>query len=211
MKAVILANGDFPVHPVPLRILEQADFLCCCDGAAVEAVARGFSPQAVIGDGDSLPQEFMEQYESIFHRVTEQEDNDLTKATRFCLARGCTDITYVGATGKREDHTLGNIFLLPRYLVEFGVNAVMLTDNGSFLPARGTATFKSFPRQQVSIFNVSCSEIRSEGLVWDTYAYRHLWQGTLNEARADEFTLRADGVYIVFQTYDAKLPVSSPG
>lgn len=206
MKAVILANGDFPAHPVPLRVLEQADFLCCCDGAAVEAVAHGFNPQAIIGDGDSLSPEFREQYKSIFHCVTEQEDNDLTKATRFCLSRGYTDITYIGATGKREDHTLGNIFLLPRYLVEFGVKVVMLTDSGSFLPAQGTTKFKSFPRQQVSIFNVSCSEIRSEGLVWDSYAYRHLWLGTLNEAIGDEFTLRTDGVYVVFQTYEPKQP-----
>ncbi len=204
MKAVILANGDFPTHAVPLGVLRQADFLCCCDGAAVEAVSHGLHPHAVIGDGDSLPAEFMEKYSGIFHRIAEQEDNDLTKATRFCIAQGYNDITYVGATGKREDHTLGNIFLLPRYLVEFGIRPVMLTDHGPFRPAQGTATFNSFPRQQVSIFNMSCSEIRSEGLVWDSYAYSHLWQGTLNEAKAGEFTLHADGTYIVFQTYEPK-------
>ena len=44
--------------------------------------------------------------------VTEQETNDLNKAFRYCLANGWTDIVILGATGKREDHTLGNIGLL---------------------------------------------------------------------------------------------------
>lgn len=30
---VILAAGDFPTHPVPLRALREADFVVCCDSA----------------------------------------------------------------------------------------------------------------------------------------------------------------------------------
>ena len=30
---VILAAGDFPSHPVPLRALHEADFVVCCDSA----------------------------------------------------------------------------------------------------------------------------------------------------------------------------------
>ncbi len=204
MHSTILAGGDFPTHSIPLEALRNPDFLCCCDGAAQSAIANGLHPDAIIGDGDSLLPELKEKYKDIFHQVSEQEDNDLTKATRFCISHGFTDITYIAATGKREDHTLGNIFLLPRYLCDFGIRPLMLTDYGSFRPASGTHTFSSFPRQQVSIFNISCSEIRSEGLRWDSYSYSQLWQGTLNEATGNEFTLHADGTYIVFQTYEAK-------
>ena len=39
-------------------------------------------PHAIIGDGDSLPQAFKEQYKDILHVVEElSNDNDLTKAT----------------------------------------------------------------------------------------------------------------------------------
>ena len=115
-----------------------------------------------------------------------------------------THIAYLGATGLREDHTLGNISLLMRYYREMDVEGVMFTDYGYFTPALGDHTFDSKPRQQVSIFNFGCTHLLSEGLKWNSYAYRELWQGTLNEALTDHFTLRAEGYYMVYQTYDCK-------
>ena len=82
------------------------------------------TPHAIIGDGDSLPQAFKEQYKDILHVVEEQEDNDLTKATLHCGSLGFKRILYVGATGKREDHTLGNISLMMRYFKEFDLEPV---------------------------------------------------------------------------------------
>ncbi len=38
----------------------------------------------------------------------------------------------VGATGKREDHTLGNISLLAEYITR--TNVIMVTDTGLLLP-----------------------------------------------------------------------------
>ena len=157
-----------------------------------------------MGDGDSWPDDFKRQYSGIIHLVSEQEYNDMTKATRHCIRRGARRIAYVGATGKREDHTMGNISLLAYYLDSLSVQPVMLTDYGFFVPASGSRTFGSFARQQVSIFNVSSRSIVSEGLRWPSYAYSALWQGMLNEAEADTFTLRADGTYIVYRTYEPK-------
>ena len=202
--AVVLCAGDFPTHDIPLCVLRDAPYLCCCDGAAVQAVSYGLRPDAIVGDGDSLPDDFKRQYSGIIHLVSEQEYNDMTKATRHCIRRGARRIVYVGATGKREDHTMGNISLLAYYLDSLSVQPVMLTDYGFFVPASGSRTFGSFARQQVSIFNVSSRSIVSEGLRWPSYAYSALWQGTLNEAEADTFTLRADGTYIVYRTYEPK-------
>lgn len=191
--AVILADGAFPTAAEPLRLLHEARYVVCCDGAA-----RHW-PQcdAIVGDGDSVPDELR----SRLHQIDEQEDNDLTKATRYCLQQGWHDIAYVGATGLREDHTLGNISLLMRYFREFGVHGMMFTDYGFFMPVCGPQTFRSFAGQQVSIFNFGCTRIQSEGLRWNSYAYEQWWQGTLNEALADAFSIDADGYYMVYQTY----------
>ena len=32
-EAVIVGNGDFPSHPFPLAVLDQAPCVVCCDGA----------------------------------------------------------------------------------------------------------------------------------------------------------------------------------
>lgn len=204
--AVVAANGELPVGGIALQVLRNAKFLCCCDGAGERLSAIGFRPDVVVGDGDSLSAEFKSSHADIFEKVDEQDDNDLTKATRLCLSRGFRRIAYVGATGLREDHTLANIFLLPRYHSEFGVMPVMISAYGWFVPASGDTAFATFARQQVSIFNVSCSRLTGEGLRWQPYAYRQLWQGTLNEATGDTVVMHADGEYIMYFTHEAKQP-----
>ena len=204
-EAVILANGNFPNSPETLETLNHAPYICCCDGAAEKLIAYGRIPNAIVGDGDSLSEEIRKEHKDIIHIVKEQEFNDLTKATRFCISQGAKKIIYLGATGQREDHTLGNISLLSFYQEEFGIEVSMLTDHGIFHTGRsGFTEFCSFPGQQISIFNISCSTIMSEGLRWQTYAYKQLWQGTLNEATGHSFTLKTDGKYIVYSTYKAK-------
>ena len=194
--AVIVANGLFPSHAVPLEILKNARHIVCCDGAISHV------PQAdvVIGDGDSIPS----AYQGRLIRIEEQEDNDLTKATRYCLSRGWHHIAYLGATGLREDHTLGNISLLMRYFREMDVDGTMFTDHGFFTPARGNRTFSAMKGQQVSIFNFGSHQLTSTGLHWDAYNFQEWWQGTLNEALGEEFAITADGYYMAYQTYDVK-------
>ncbi|MBQ6964156.1 MAG: thiamine diphosphokinase [Bacteroidaceae bacterium] len=202
--AVILAAGDYPTHPIALEVLRNTPYLICCDGATQDLIDHGIMPHAIVGDGDSLSDSMKEKYASIIHTIEEQEYNDLTKATRFAVAQGFQQIAYLGCTGHREDHTLGNIALLAFYLRAFHIHPVMYTDHGFFTPAIGTHTFPSFPRQQVSIFRLSGTTLTSEGLRWNAYPYAELWQGTLNEANAQHFTIHSDGEYIIYQTYTAK-------
>ena len=191
--AVIVANGEFPTHDIPLGIMKNARHIVACDGA-VNNVSHA---DAVVGDGDSIPS----AYEDRLIRIEEQEDNDLTKATRYCLSMEWRKIAYLGCTGKREDHTLGNISLLMRYYREMGVEGTMFTDYGLLTPACGNRTFNATKGQQVSIFNFGCHRLASEGLRWNCYDFDQWWQGTLNEALTDTFSISADGYYLVYQTY----------
>lgn len=199
--AVILANGEQPVHTVPLQFLHEAPFIVCCDGA----ISHCDKADAVVGDGDSIPSWAKERYEYIFRKIDEQDDNDLTKATRFCLDKGFKKIVYLGATGMREDHTLGNISLMIRYARELGVNPIMVTNYGWFVPANGDNRFDSVSGQQVSIFNFGCQVLKTEGLLYDGYPFDQWWQGTLNEAKGSQFTIQADGYYLVYRTFYSSL------
>ena len=116
IDAVVLANGEYPTSPLPLKILAEAPYVVCCDGGADEYIRRGHTPDVIIGDGDSLSDENRRKFGHILHRISDQETNDQTKAVNFLLAQGKRRIAIIGATGKREDHTLGNISLLIDYL-----------------------------------------------------------------------------------------------
>ena len=195
---VIFADGDCPTHPIPLGILRS--------GRPVIAML----PDAIVGDGDSLPQQFKDRYKDIIHYVAEQDYNDLTKATRFFLEHYRSPgtkhprICYIGCTGKREDHTLGNISLPTFYRQKFGVEGVLPTDFGWFVYCHGACEFESIPNQQVSIFNLNCSALTSQGLQWPIYPFAQWWQGTVNNALGNAFSIDGNGDYIVYRTYEAK-------
>ena len=200
MKAVILANGAYPSHEIPLRILQEADMVVCCDGAANEYISRGGMPATIIGDGDSLEP----RHRMLLHRVEEQDDNDLTKAVHYLKEKGITEIDILGATGKREDHTLGNISLLIEYLKE-GIEARMFTDEGVFLPCLDNAEIEGLEiGQPISIFNFGATELHGQGLCYPLSDFTSWWQGTLNEAMDSCFTITAHGYFMIYLPYDAE-------
>ena len=192
LHIVILAAGNFPRAEAPLKALREADVRICCDSAAEALVAFGVEPDHIVGDLDSLSAYFKDRYTDRITRVTEQDDNDLTKAFHLALKLEPSRITIVGATGKREDHTLGNISLLLDYAREADCPVEMRTDFGRFVVIRDTATLPATPGEQISIFAFDNTlTIKSAGLKYPTDQVRFdtLWKATLNEALSTSFTL----------------------
>ena len=198
--AVIVAGGEFPTAPQPLEILQSAPYVVCCDGAADRYIATGRVPDAIVGDGDSISAENREKFAHLLHIISEQESNDQTKAVRYLLEHGMRRIAIVGATGRREDHTIGNISLLIEY-ARAGCQVRSFTDHGMFVPCNGTTTHKCHKGQQVSIFSITARDLSAEGLLYPIYDFNNWWQGTLNECTGEEFTISANGEYLLFMNY----------
>jgi thiamine pyrophosphokinase len=202
---VILADGDFPVHVTPLTILATASPLVCCDGAADALAAVGVMPDLVIGDLDSISPAQRERFQSVLVEDRDQETNDLTKAVNWCRQRGIRSVTILGATGKREDHTLANIALLARYNRD--IRAEMVTDHGTFSVVRASCEFPSVPGQQISIFSLTPeTAITSTGLKYPLsgMTLAELWQGSLNEATGETFSLAfTDGILAIYRLHPA--------
>ncbi|WP_394700429.1 thiamine diphosphokinase [uncultured Bacteroides sp.] len=199
-ETLILANGEYPTHPTPVALLNQAAYVVCCDGAADAYILRGQIPDIIIGDGDSISAKNKKRFQHILHTSPDQETNDQTKAVNYCLENERKELVIVGATGKREDHTLGNISLLMDYMAA-GANVQMATDYGVFTPACGDATFHCYPGEQVSIINFGASGLKGDGLVYPLSDFTNWWQGTLNEAVGNTLTIHAKGKYLIFRTY----------
>ena len=204
--AVIVGNGQFPKKEYPLYLLESADYVVCCDGA-LDTYLRHFSgrnlrrPDVVVGDMDSLSKKTAERFRDIAVKIDEQETNDQSKAFHYILEHfpDVDTIHILGATGKREDHTIGNLSLLMEYAREMRrqdcgrtVSVDIVSDWSTAFAITDSCTLDVGEGRSVSIICPDNSlNIKSEGLVWptDDVAFDNLWQTTLNRASADRISL----------------------
>ena len=196
MTTVILANGEFPSSERTAALLKQADRIICCDGAAERLLAAGIVPDLIVGDMDSLPLPLQERFAGIIRPDKDQETNDLTKAFKAAVDPLPEAIHILGATGKREDHTMANVSLLADYAAELassGCDIDMITESGVFRAfCAKDAVFSCPAGLEVSIFAFDNSlRISCEGLLYDTskVAFDTLWKATLNKSLSESFSL----------------------
>jgi thiamine pyrophosphokinase len=201
---VVLANGLFPSDRRCLNILEKAEKIICCDGAADKLIACGLSPRVIIGDLDSLSAAARNKYASVLIRDTDQESNDLTKAVRYCMDQGFPSLSILGATGLREDHTLGNISLMLEYFPRIQVQ--MISDFGIFFLVQSGEEVESYPGERISIFAVDNRvRVQASGLKFplQNLQLSRWYTASLNECTGDRFTLdfESDLPLIVYRAW----------
>lgn len=206
MNCVILADGQFPVNETALNFVRTADVVVCCDGAVSSLLAFGRTPDAIVGDMDSLSAELRLRFQKIIHPSSDQETNDLTKAVNYCKSCGYDNIVIVGATGKREDHTIGNIALLVDY-AKMVDQVSMVTDYGVMEVVFGERTFNSKKGRQVSLFSLDpTAVVTTSGLLYPlARPLTSWWQGTLNEVAGDSFSLKIDRGCLIVYLLDEKV------
>lgn len=205
-EIVIICDGVFPKTEYPRYLIRTADYIICCDGALRKFLRGSMTifgeerlPDKVVGDMDSLSEGMKSRYADIIVQIDEQEHNDQTKAFRWALENltGISTITIMGATGQREDHTIGNISLLMEYARTYDLEGMdiqlqMVTDHGVIFPVTDTMEFDCGVGRQISIFSPDNSlRIRSSGLAWktDDVVFDNWWKATLNRATQDRVRL----------------------
>ncbi len=196
MTTVILAHGEYPSSERTLGFLKQADRIICCDGATERLLDDGIVPDLIVGDMDSLPQRLQQRYAGIIHRDSDQETNDLTKAFKAALEPRPDTIHILGATGRREDHTMANVSLLADYaetLSGSNCDIDMITESGTFRAfCAKDACFSCPLGVEISIFAFDNTlQMSCEGLFYQTdrVTFDTLWKATLNRSTAEEFSL----------------------
>ena len=201
-SAVIICDGVFPKKEYPRYLIRQADYIICCDAALKSYLRHCQSifgkerkPDAVIGDLDSISPLLINKYSDIIIHETEQENNDQTKAFKLVLSKytDATELHILGATGKRTDHTIGNVSLLMEYARLFGPeisgkSVDMVTDYETVFAITDSIELHCGKGRTVSIFSPDNSlRIKSSGLVWktDDVVFDNWWKATLNKASED--------------------------
>ena len=137
--------------------------LVAADGGAVQALARGLMPDAVIGDLDSLPAEVRARIPSErLHRIAEQDSTDFDKALRQIAA---PLVLAVGFTGQRLDHELA----VYNALVRNADRRAIVIGEHDICFHLGTALRLELPEgSRVSLFPMADVRCESEGLRWPT-------------------------------------------
>lgn len=204
-RVVILCDGDFPKQERSLRHLREATDLVCCDASIVKLTAYYGTERLeelphkvhIVGDMDSLDAYHKRLYADYIHTVSEQETNDQTKAFHFALTLSPQSIIILGASGRRDDHTIANASLLADYAEELEqlqreVELKAVNDYGTFIPILKSSAIECLKGCEVSIFSFDPTlQIKSEGLLYQVAGTKldMWWRATLNIALSNSFSL----------------------
>lgn len=216
-SAVIVCNGEFPKKEYPRYLIQTADLVICCDSArnVARLEALGRTPDLLVGDMDSTPVSVQKRLGPASAtgrvvRIPEQDDNDLAKA--FALLRGrypqVREIHIIGAGGKNEAHTVGNLGWLMEWerrsiaetglgLAVRGINVDMISDWTTAFAVSPNDTIEPVELyigegRRVSFFSTDPKlRISSQGLQWqlDNVDLTRWWGATLNRTTAPAIRL----------------------
>ncbi len=157
MRAVIFANGLLTNPAAEAARLRPDDWIIAADGGTHNALAAGVTPQALIGDLDSVAPEARARLQAAGATLqiypTRKDETDLELAMRHAVAQagpgGSVDeVLVLGALGGRWDQTLANVLLLAE--PAFRTCPVRLCDDRQTL-FLAPATFAGEPGDTVSL------------------------------------------------------------
>ena len=199
---VLLVNGEYPTHTVPLKILHSAKTIICTDGSANTLMQNRIQPHIIIGDMDSL-KITEESFDGLLIHDPNQESTDLEKSLDCSIKKKINDLTILGATGLREDHSLANLFIVAEYHSK--LNLKMITNHFIITCHTGSKEFDSNPGQTVSLFTV-----KPDTIVTTQHLNYPLKKTVLspscraisNESLNSLFTVESDKPILVFRNHN---------
>ena len=145
-KCIIFCAGGFSCLAAPI---EKEDYIIAADGGLRHTTAIGLTPNAILGDFDSLG--YTPENATVF--PIEKDDTDAMLAIRQALSMGFTEIhLYGGLDGKRLDHTLANLQAL-QFLADRGATGYLIgRDYIATAIHNGSITFPESAKGIVSVF-----------------------------------------------------------
>ncbi len=154
-----------PSHAKPEDIdeaLHLAPVLVAADGGAARALAAGHTPDAVIGDFDSIPGDLAQDLprRKLF-RIDEQNSTDFEK----CLVRIVAPLCLaVGFTGRRLDHELAVMNALVRHA---GRKCILIGSDDVVFALSGAVALDLPRRTRLSLFPLAPVHVAGTGLRWE--------------------------------------------
>ncbi|WMJ82091.1 thiamine diphosphokinase [Clostridium sp. MB40-C1] len=152
MKVVIISGGDPPSYSLISKELKEASYLICADSGANCLREYNISPDILMGDFDSIDEEVLNYFTNkgceIIKYNPEKDYTDTEIAVNKAIELGCDEIVFLGCTGTRVDHVLGNLGMLLKCLrknitsyIKDNNNIITITDKPIALYGEEGKTF----------------------------------------------------------------------
>ncbi len=156
MHVLIFAGGTVREGAAVTKALARGGLVIAADSGAETALERGYLPDFVVGDNDSLDAGARERLvllgSQFVSAPVEKDETDTELAINQALEHGATQISLLGALGgERFEHSIGNILLL----AGFADTPIELVDGPSrcwLLSGPGTAEIEGKKGDLLSLF-----------------------------------------------------------
>jgi thiamine pyrophosphokinase len=172
-RIVIFANGIMSRPDLIRTRLRPTDRIYCADGGTQHALVLGLTPQAIIGDLDSLSPDIVAEMEAanvaIHRHPAGKDQTDLELALNLAVAEEPDEILLLTALGGRLDQMLANILLLTR--PEYAPVRLTLADGPywtTLLRAHQSITIPGQPGDTLSLIPLTptVSRVSLTGVAW---------------------------------------------
>ena len=195
---ILFGNGECPVHPSVLKIIDKANTFICLDGGVDNLMTLGHTPDYILGDLDSIKQS-RDNYGCKVEPLNDQNMTDLEKGLLWCCKNGIEEVSLVGSSGLRDDHSMATLFILLNFASR--IRITLLSNYSEIHCIKRTRIFNTMPGQVISIIPVNLdTEITLDGLEY-TLADEKLSfpsQGISNIAKNNTCTIKStDWIWVI--------------
>ena len=155
MKCLIMSGGEKPKDEVIRKYASSCELIIGVDKGCNYLYDLNITPQYIVGDFDSSKAEVIKKLENLgaakYKYNCEKDFTDSEEAFELAISKKASEIYFLGSTGKRLDHTLGNLGLLLNALNK-GVRAQIIDDrNKVFLV---NSNFKIYSDDEIKEFTI---------------------------------------------------------
>jgi len=156
-KVFLLLNGE---PPIKLPNLDDYHMVCATDGAYQFLKENNITPDFISGDFDSL-QHLPERIEVI--NTPNQDYTDFDKILKILFNRGYRNIHVYGASGKEQDHFLGNLHTAIQWKTK--LNMTFFDNYGSYFLAEKHTQLSNCKDKTISLVPLNTvTDISTSGL-----------------------------------------------
>lgn len=170
--ALIIANGAACNISLVNDLLEWSPFVVVLDSAIHRVLDLKIKIDVLLGDFDrnevneAIIRESQDSIEIVY--TPDQEKTDLEKAIDFLIERGHRAVNIVWATGRRADHTIGNITSIVRFRDK--ITITMLDDYSTiYLLPKAPEVFQKWYSKGTPISLIPVGDV--SGLTTDNLVY----------------------------------------